>query len=372
MDLQRELIPIDNYEQVIKFTERDSGLKAIIAIHNTKLGPGLGGTRIYPYKRFEDALEDVLRLSKGMTYKAGMCQAGLGGAKSVIIADPKKDKTVPLLHAFAEAVNSLKGQYVCAEDLGCTPADIDVIIQKTKYACGVHNLRGSGNPSNYTAWGTLQGIKSICQQLDGHPSIEGKTIALQGVGSVGRCLIELLFWEGANLIISDKDKSKLSECAHRYSAKIVDPQEIISTECDIFSPNAMGGILNEQTIPELNCRAVAGAANNQLQKASDADAIYKRGILYAPDFVINAGGLINVIHELNEKGYQSASAREMTRKIYHRLLNIYETAEKNSISTHQAAVSVVDYRLEHEIGKRTEELVFRFQENSNSNSAVQP
>lgn len=360
MNLKQKEFEIADYEQVVAFKDADSGLNAIIAIHNTDLGPGLGGTRIYPYKTFEDALTDVLRLSKGMTYKAGMAQVGLGGAKSVIIADPKKDKTSELLAAFAEAVNTFEGKYICAEDAGCTPEDINIIIKKTKYACGVHNLRGSGNPSSYTAWGTFQGIKSIFQELDGSPSVEGKTIAVQGVGSVGKRLLDLLFWEGAELIIADTDKDAVAQSAHRYSAKVASTDEILYVDCDILSPCAMGGIINQESIPKLRCRAIAGAANNQLLSSADADQLTKQDILYAPDFVINAGGLINVMHELSPDGYQAHHARKMTKKIYTQLLEIYKIANQKSISTNQAAVSIVDHRLEHGIGKRTEELFFRF------------
>ena len=243
-------------------------------------------------------------------------------------------------------------------DIGCTPEDIATMIQKTKYACGVCNLRGSGNPANYTAWGVLQGMKSVCQQLDNSPSIEGKTVAIQGIGNVGRRLAELLFWEGAQLILADREEGKVIEYAHRYAAKTVSPDEILSVECDIVSPNAMGAVLNEDSIPRLQCRAVAGGANNQLLETVDANTLAKRGILYAPDFVINAGGLINVIHELTSEGYRASCAREMTKKIYHQLLDIYKIAKHKSISTHQAALSIVDDRLRAGVGRRKEALCF--------------
>lgn len=358
MNLKQEEIEIADYEKVVQFKDADSGLSAIIAIHNTDLGPGLGGTRIYPYNKFEEALTDVLRLSKGMTYKAAMAQVGLGGAKAVIIADPKIDKTPQLLTAFGQAVNTFEGKYICAEDVGCTPEDIDIIVKTTKYACGIHNLRGSGNPAAYTAWGTFQGIQSVLQKLDGNTSLEGKTIAIQGVGSVGTRLIDLLFWEGAELIIADLDENAVKQVAHRSAAQVVSPDEILSVDCDILSPCAMGGIINKNSIPNLRCRAIAGGANNQLLTYEDADELTKRGILYAPDFVINAGGLINVMHELSVHGYHAHHARTMTKKIYNQLLEVYKIAEKQSISTHQAAVSIVDHRLEHGIGKRAEKLVF--------------
>ncbi|MEM8728226.1 MAG: Glu/Leu/Phe/Val dehydrogenase [Chlamydiota bacterium] len=360
MHLREEILEIDGYERVIKVTDSDSGLIAIIAIHNTVLGPGLGGTRIYPYKNFDEALTDALRLSKGMTYKAAIAQVGLGGAKSVIMADPKTDKTPELLQAFGKAVNRLEGKYICAEDVGCTPADIDTILQTTKYACGVHNLRGSGNPSSFTAHGTFLGIRSVLQELDGSDSLQGKTVAIQGIGSVGKKLVERLFWAGAKLIISDLDLGVIEHFAHRFGAEMVGPEQIVAVECDVLAPCALGGILNRDTIPKLKCRAVAGCANNQLLKPADGDHLQQRGILYAPDFVINAGGLINVMNELSGGGYRATKARDMIDQVYHQLLQIYEIAQQNKTSTHQAAVSLADHRLDKEIGKRTEELCFPF------------
>ncbi len=360
MDLKEEILEISGYEKVVKVTESKSGLLAIIAIHNTILGPGLGGTRIYPYSSFDKALTDVLRLSKGMTYKSAMAQTGVGGAKSVIIADPKKDKTPELLKAFGEAVNGLKGKYICAEDVGCTPDDIETILQTTKYACGVHNLRGSGNPSSFTAHGTFMGIQSALQELDGNDSLEGKTVAIQGIGNVGKRLAERLFWAGAKLIISDVNLDVIEHFAHQFDAERVSPEEILFVECDVLAPCAMGGIINQDTIPKLKCRAIAGAANNQLLKPTDADHLRERGILYAPDFVVNAGGLINVMKELSLEGYNATKARDMINQIYHQLLQIYEISQQNGVSTHQAAVSLADHRLEKGIGKRTEELCFRF------------
>ncbi len=360
MDLREEELEIAGYEKVIKVTEKKSGLQAIIAIHNTTLGPGLGGTRIYPYKSFDEALNDVLRLSKGMTYKAGMAQVGLGGAKSVIIADPKTEKTPELLHAFGKAVDKLKGKYICAEDVGCSPQDIDTILEVTKYACGVHNLRGSGNPASFTAHGTFLGIQSVLQELDGNDSLVGKTVAIQGVGNVGKRLAERLFWAGAKLIISDVDLDLIEHFAHEFDAERVPTEEILFAECDVLAPCAMGGIINQDTIPKLRCRAVAGAANNQLLKPTDADHLANRGILYAPDFVVNAGGLINVMNELHRDGYNATKARNMIQEIYHHLLEIYEVAQQNQISTNQAAVSIVDRRLDKGIGKRTDELCFHF------------
>lgn len=360
MNIKEEILEISGYEKVIKVTEETTGLQAIIAIHNTTLGPGLGGTRIYPYKSFDEALTDALRLSRGMTYKAAIAQVGLGGAKSVIIADPLKQKTPELLKAFGKAVNRLEGQYICAEDVGCTPDDIEVILQATKYACGVHNLRGSGNPSAFTAHGAFLGIKSVIQELDGSHSLKGKTVAIQGIGSVGKRLAERLFWAGAKLIISDLDLDLIRHFAHEFDAEMVSPEEILSVECDVLAPCALGGVINQNTIPHFKCRAIAGAANNQLLKPTDADHLMDRGILYAPDFVVNGGGLINVMNELSKEGYNATKARDMINQIYHQLLEIYEISQQNGISTEQAAVSLADHRLDHGVGKRTEDLCFPF------------
>ncbi|MCB1106991.1 MAG: Glu/Leu/Phe/Val dehydrogenase [Chlamydiia bacterium] len=359
MDLKEELIEVAGYEKVIKVTEAESGLEAIIAIHNTTLGPGLGGTRIYPYKSFDEAFTDALRLSKGMTYKSAIAQVGLGGAKSVIISD-QEGKTPEKLRAFGRAVDRLEGKYICAEDVGCSPKDVDVFLEETKYVCGVHDLRGSGNPSAFTAHGTYLGILSVLQELDGSRSLEGKTVAIQGMGSVGKRLAERLFWAGAKLIITDINVDLIRHFAHEFDAQVVSPDEILFVECDVLAPCALGGVINQETIPKLKCRAVAGAANNQLLKPTDADHLKERGILYAPDFVVNAGGLINVMCELSVEGYNATRARNMIKQIYHQLLQIYEIAQQNEISTHQAAVSLADHRIEKGIGKRTEALCFPF------------
>ncbi|WP_420421270.1 Glu/Leu/Phe/Val family dehydrogenase [Simkania sp.] len=358
--MKQEDIIVPGYEKIVKFTEPLSGLNAIIAVHNTTLGPGLGGTRIYPYPNFDHALTDVLRLSKGMTYKAGMANVGLGGAKSVIIADPKTNKSPALLHAFGEAVNTFGGKYICAEDVGSNIEDIHTILNTTKYACGAGYELGSGDPSIFTAWGIVRGMKSIFKHLENHTSLEDKTIAIQGLGNVGKHLVNLLFWEGAKLIVADVNEKALSGCFHRYEAEVVSPEEILFVDCDILSPCAMGGILNKETIPKLRCQAIAGSANNQLLHPSDADQLNNRGIFYAPDFVINAGGLINVSRELSPEGYQACESRKMTQEIHQNLLEIFQIANKKKISTHLAATEMVDYRLEHCIGKRSVEPVFHF------------
>ncbi|HEY2810042.1 MAG TPA: Glu/Leu/Phe/Val dehydrogenase [Rhabdochlamydiaceae bacterium] len=347
-----EEVIIPGYEKVIKISQKEAGLSAIICIHNSALGPALGGTRIYPYPTFEAALNDVMRLAQGMTYKSALAECGWGGGKSVIIADPKR-KTKELLRAFGHAVHRLKGEYICAEDVGSTPDDMQVISQATPYVVGLPHEKSSGNPSPFTAWGTFRGIQSVLKKIFGSDSLEERTVALQGLGSVGWELAQLLFWAGARLIITDIDQEKCAKMAKLTGAKVIAPEDIYAVECDVFCPCALGGIINEKVIPHLSCRAIAGAANNQLLKDSDADELLARGILYAPDFIINAGGLLNVTQELFEEGYDPCKARNKVHKgIYSQLMLIYDIAEQNKYSTHRAALSLADYRLKYRIGRR--------------------
>ncbi len=350
--LQIENLFVKGYEQVLKVTDKKSGLKAIIAIHDTTLGPALGGIRIFPYASFDDALEDVLRLSRGMTYKSAVSEVGFGGGKSVIIADSKHQKTPELLMAFGQSVDQLKGAYICAEDVGCTTEDVRIIRRTTKYVVGLPNSKSSGDPGPFTAWGTFRGIQSAVRKLFGTDALEGRTIAVQGLGNVGKHLVDHLFWAGARLIISDVDTAKTQQLAKKYGAKTVPVDQILKTECDIFAPCALGGIINDQTIPHFRCRAIVGSANNQLLCDSDANGLRDRGILYAPDFVVNAGGLLNVSAELEDCGYHPAAPRSKIHRIYDTLLAIYEIAEKNRESTHDAAFALAEYRIKYGIGKR--------------------
>lgn len=349
-----EELDVPGYEKVIKVTDESAGLQAIICIHTLNLcKASLGGTRIFSYASFDDALKDALRLSKGMTYKAAVSESGWGGAKSVINLDPRK-KTPKLFHAFAEALNQLEGLYICAEDVGSTPDDMTTIAQKTPYVVGLPHEKSSGNPSPFTAWGVFRGIQAACKQVFGSENVEGRTVAIQGTGSVGEKLAEYLFWHGAKLVLADLNQEKVERLAKMYHAKVVSPQEIFSEPCDIFAPCALGGILNEKTIPLLRCQAVAGATNNQLLTEEDGEALMQRGILYAPDFVINSGGLINVTQETFEEGYSPTQSRAKIHKIFDQLILIFEIASQNNISTEQAAIRLGDYRLKYGIGKRVE------------------
>lgn len=346
-----EKLPIKGYEKVIKVTDKQTGLQAIIAIHNTTLGPALGGTRVFPYAHFNDALEDALRLAKGMTYKSALAEVGLGGGKSVIIAD-RKDKTPELLMAFGAAVDKLAGEYICAEDLGSTTEDMKMIRRATKYVVGLPSAKSSGNPSPFTAWGVFRGIQSVIKKIYGTDSLEGKTVAIQGLGSVGSLLAEQLFWAGAKLILSDIDGEKLKRVAAKYAARTVSVDEILKVECDVLSPCAMGAVINDKTISQFRCKAIAGAANNQLQHDTHAALLRDREILYAPDFVINAGGLLNVAAEIEDEGYHPALPRYKAHHIYDTLLSIYDIAEKNRESTNAAALALADYRIKYGLGKR--------------------
>lgn len=353
-----ERILVRDYELVLSIKESKSNLNAIVSIHNSSLGPALGGTRISPYPTFEKALEDVLRLSKAMTYKAAIADVGLGGGKSVIIADPNASNKKELLLAFGQALNHLNGLYICAEDMGCTLDDVMTIAQKTPYVTGLSHEKSSGDPGCYTAWGTFRSIQAVLNNIYGSDSLEGKKIAIQGLGNVGMYLVDYLFWNGAELILTDIDEKKLKKFAHKYGAKTVDPEKIYQVECDIFAPCARGAILNEMTIPSLRCRAVCGAANNQLFCNNNADQLQARNILYAPDFVVNAGGLLNVTQELENEGYVPKNPRDKSHRIYNTLSTIFEIAKSNKISPYQAAVQLADYRLKYLIGKRENKLIF--------------
>lgn len=347
-----EEMAIAGYHKVIKVTHEPTQLQAIIALHDVTLGPTMGGVRFYPYSTFDAALTDVLRLAKGMTYKSALSESGWGGGKSVIITPSASFDRLALLRAFAEVVDRLEGQYICAEDIGTSPQDMLQIARVTPYVVGLPHEKSSGNPSPFTAWGTFRAIQSAMQTLHGSSSVENRTIAIQGLGSVGSCLAEYLFWHGANLILCDIDEARAHSVAKKYHAKVCTPEEVYHQQCDLFSPCAMGGVLNPATIAQLRCQAVVGCANNQLLSDGDADLLMQHGILYAPDFIVNAGGLINVTQELNPEGYDPRMARNKTDRLYDQLLLIYQAAEKNGCSTHQAALSIAEYRMTYGIGKR--------------------
>ncbi len=307
----------NDFEEVVFCDDKSVGLKAIIAIHNTVLGPGTGGVRFYPYEKEEDALNDVLRLSRGMTYKSAVSQLPFGGGKSVIIGDPSKIKTEALLERFGEFVNDLKGRYICAKDVGVNSQDLKIISRKTKHILGIEGVKNSsGNPSPATAFGVLQAIRALAKELLGRSHLDGLSFAIQGVGSVGYDLAQSLHAEGAKLTICDVSREALNRCLEKISPKVVSPEAIYDVKCDFFSPCALGAIINTQTLPRFKCKIIAGAANNQLASPSDGYELVKKGIFYAPDYVINAGGIINIAEEL--LGYDKNRA-------YDRIAHIYQT-----------------------------------------------
>lgn len=345
-------LDVAGYEEVVEFIDEKRGLHAIIAIHNTSNGPALGGTRVYPYSTFDQALEDVLRLAKGMTYKSASTDTKTGGGKSVIIFDNKKAKPKEMLQAFAEVVNYFEGKYICAEDVGMTVQDMGVVGQYTSYAVGLPYPNSSQDPSPFTAFGVFKGIEATVHHL-WNSSVEGKVFAIQGLGAVGMSLANTLFWHGAELIVSDLDPMRAEKARRELGAIVVAPEKILEVSCDVLVPCAMGGVLNKTTIPKLKCLAVAGASNNQLLNEEDGEHLKKRAILYAPDYVINAGGLINVCTEIETSGYCPKKARKRIEKIYDLLKEIYQRAEKSGLSTDKVANQIAEENLT--MGKKREE-----------------
>ncbi|MBI3016482.1 MAG: Glu/Leu/Phe/Val dehydrogenase [Deltaproteobacteria bacterium] len=316
-----------DFEEVVFCNDESVDLKAIISVHNTVLGPGTGGVRFYDYQTEEDALNDVLRLSRGMTYKSAISRLPFGGGKSVIIGDPAKIKTEELLERFGDFVNTLKGRYICAKDVGVDSKDLRVVSRKTKHILGVEGTKNSsGNPSPATAFGVLQAIRALAKELLGRSHLDGLSFAIQGVGSVGYDLAQSLHAEGAKLTICDVSRDALNRCLDKMSPKVVSPEAIYDVKCDFFSPCAMGVVINSQTLPRLKCKIIAGAANNQLATAQDGYEIENKGIFYAPDYVINAGGIINIAEEL--LGYDKKRAYDHVAHIYQTMIEIIHRSKK--------------------------------------------
>ena len=337
------------HEEVVFCHNKDVGLKAIIGIHNTVLGPALGGTRMWNYENEEDALIDVLRLSKGMTYKASCTGLNLGGGKAVIIGDPKTQKTEALFRAFGTFINSLQGRYITAEDVGTSVRDMEYISMETPFVAGLPPvLGGSGDPSPYTAHGVFVGIKAAVQHQLKTDSLKGLRVAVQGLGNVGSHLVKYLADEGVDLVVADIDTDKVSCIAEQYGAAMADPNDIVFAECDVYAPCALGAVINDQTIDRLKCKVVAGGANNQLAESQHGKALRDLGILYAPDYVINAGGLINVCLEM--EGYSKELALERTGNIYNNLMEVFKIADEKDIATHLAADAMAEQRLA-DVGK---------------------
>ena len=333
------------HEQVLFCQDNETGLKAIIAIHNTTLGPALGGTRMWKYDNELDALKDVLRLSRGMTYKAAVTGLALGGGKAVIIGDASKEKTEALMRKFGEYVDSLGGKYITAEDVGMSTKDMEYVKMETDHVTGIPvEMGGSGDPSPVTAYGVYMGMKASVKFKWGSDDLNGKRVVVQGIGHVGENLVKHLTDEGATVIINDINEDRLREVSEMYGAEIIMGDAIYDAEMDIYAPCALGATVNDETLSRLKCSIIAGAANNQLEdEKAHGEAIKQRGIVYAPDFLINAGGLINVYSELH--GYDRDQALERTRKIYDTTLEILVKAEQEHITTHEAALRIAEQRI---------------------------
>jgi glutamate dehydrogenase/leucine dehydrogenase len=339
-------VSVDDYEQVVFCHDATTGLKAIVAIHSTALGPALGGTRFFPYASEDEGLEDVLRLAKGMTYKAAAAGLDLGGGKAVIFGDPATDKSEALLRVYARYVDSLGGRYVTAEDVGTTQADMDTIRRETRFVTGVsQELGGSGDPSAATAYGVLWAMKAVARRLWGQTSLEGRHVSVSGVGKVGTHLVRHLVEERARVTVADVDADAVERVVDDYDVEAAPVEKIHAVDADIFSPCAMGAALDHATIPELRCAAVVGSANNQLA-TPDCDALlHQLGVLYAPDYVVNAGGVINISGELSPRGYHPGRAYEQVRRIFDTLTSVLDTAEDEGISTGTAADRFAEGRI---------------------------
>jgi leucine dehydrogenase len=330
------------HEQVLFCNDSATGLKAIIAIHNTVLGPALGGTRMWAYSNEMEALNDVLRLSKGMTYKNSISGLNLGGGKAVIIGDARTMKSEALFRRFGKFVESLAGNYITAEDVGISPSDMNWVNMETNHVAGLPGK--SGDPSPVTAYGVYMGMKACAKVQFGSDSLEGKTIAVQGVGHVGEYLVKHLAAEKANVVITDIHEETLKRVANEYGVKVVAPSEIYDVPMDIYAPCAMGATINDETLSRLKCSIISGAANNQLAiEQKHGLEVMNRGIIYAPDYTINAGGVINCFSEV--EGLSSEWAHTKAGEIYTTILNIIHRSKEANIPTYQIANKMAEERI---------------------------
>ena len=335
------------YEQVVFCHDAATGLRAIVAVHSTRLGPSLGGTRFHPYASEDDALEDVLRLAKGMTYKAAAAGLDLGGGKAVILGDPRTDKSEALLRTYARFVDSLSGRYVTAEDVGTTQADMDLIRRETSSVTGVsRSLGGSGDPSAATAYGVLHAMKAVARHLWSSTDLAGRHVVVSGVGKVGHALVRHLVEERARVTIADVSPEALARAQQDFDVEVVPVEKAHAVDCDLYSPCALGKALSPARIPELRCAAVVGSANNQLADDSCVGLLAEAGVLYAPDYVVNAGGVINIAAELERGGYHRERAYANVRRIFDTTTTVIETAEREGIATAHAADRLAEQRIE--------------------------
>jgi leucine dehydrogenase len=335
------------HEQVLFCQDEETGLKAIIAVHNTVLGPALGGTRMWNYKNEIEALTDVLRLSRGMTYKAAISGLNLGGGKAVIIGDPRGAKPEALFRRFGKFVNSLGGKYITAEDVGISPREMEFVHMETNHVSGLPGR--SGDPSPVTAYGVYVGMKAAAKAAYGSDSLQGKKVAVQGVGHVGEYLVKHLTKEGALVTITDIHQDTIDRVSKTYGTKVVAPADIYDVDMDIYAPCALGATVNDETLDRLKCQVIAGAANNQLkEEKKHGEAVLKKGIVYAPDYAINAGGLINVYTEV--KSLTSEWAMQNAENIYNTIGQIIKESKETNTPTYLIANKIAERRIES-IGK---------------------
>ena len=344
--MKLERIAQEGYEQIFKCEDPDSGLRAVIAIHNTTLGPALGGLRMWPYASWDDAIFDVLRLSRGMTYKSAVADTGLGGGKSVIIGNPKTEKNEKLFRAMGKFVNTFEGKYITAEDVGTAVEDMVHVRAETKYVTGLPlDMGSSGDPSPWTALGCFHGIRACLEEKFDSGDMKGRTVAIQGCGHVGEFLARDLHREGAELMLADISPERAKALAKETGGTVVDPAEILSVECDVFAPCALGAVVNDETLDKLHCKIIAGAANNVLLREEHGLRLKEADILYAPDYVINAGGIINVSIEV-EGAYEAERSKKKVENIYVALKRVFEIAKEQNISTNEASNHLAEERLE--------------------------
>lgn len=339
-------LQVDGYERVARAEDEPSGLRAFISVHSTRLGPSLGGMRLWPYATDEDALEDVLRLSRAMTYKSAVAGTGLGGGKSVVVADPK-DKSDELFEAMGRFVQDFGGTYITAEDVNVGIPDLRCVRRTTSHVTGLSvEEGGGGNPRAATARGCFLGVGAALLEASGSAAAAGKTVAVQGLGSVGFGLAEHLAGAGARVVASDVNRERVARAVDDLGAAIVGPEDIYDVECDVFAPCALGAILNDETIPRLRCAVVAGAANNQLlDEHRHGEMLRDRGIVYAPDYVINAGGVINISCELRPGGYDPQLALQRVHAIPKTLAEVFARAREQGITTYAAAQELAESAL---------------------------
>lgn len=338
----------EGHEQVVVCTDQGAGLTAIIGIHDTTLGPALGGIRMRGYTSEDEALTDALRLSQAMTYKASLAGLSYGGGKAVvaILGEPPANREA-LFRALGRAIQSLGGRYIPTEDMGTTTADLEHVLAESRFGAGRGEVfGGGGDPSPMTAWGILCGLRACLEETDGRVDFRGLKVALPGLGKVGFALAGYLHEAGVELIVADLDEARTQKAESELGARIVDVDTILEQDCDILAPCAAGGIFHADTIPRLRCRIIGGGANNQLLTEDDGDAIHARDILYAPDFAINAGGLINVADELTPGGYRRERARAKTESIFDTLRTIFAQAEQRDVPPHRLAVTLAQERIQ--------------------------